>query len=77
MDDEVWEMKTADIRIFGWMAAPRKFVAVFADYADSYKGKNAKRSYEDAKKKVIAFRNKLTLDNPKIATGTFDELVSV
>ncbi|HWN49995.1 MAG TPA: hypothetical protein VNO18_09230 [Xanthobacteraceae bacterium] len=42
MADEIWEMKTADIRIFGWMYQPRKFIAVFGDYADLYKGKIAR-----------------------------------
>src|SRR4051812_33740079 len=26
--DEVWEMKTADLRIFGWIYRPREFIAV-------------------------------------------------
>jgi hypothetical protein len=75
--DEVWEMKTADVRIFGWMYQPLRFIAVFGDYADLYKGKNAPRSYDDAKQKVIKERNNLDLDEPKFATGTFDELVSI
>jgi hypothetical protein len=77
MVDEVWEMKTADIRIFGWMYQPRKFIAVFGDYADLYKGKNKTRSYEDARRRVKAERTALDLDEPKFVTGTFDELVSV
>jgi hypothetical protein len=36
-EDEVWEMKTADLRIFGWMYLPRYFIAVFGDYADHQK----------------------------------------
>jgi hypothetical protein len=75
--DEVWEMKTPDIRIFGWMYQPRKFIAVFGDYADLYKGKNRRRSYEDARRRVKRERDRLDLDHPKFATGTFDELVSV
>lgn len=77
VDDEVWEMKTADIRIFGWMYRPRKFMAVFGDYADLYKGKNHRRSYEDARRRVKRERDALDLDPPKFARGTFDELVSV
>jgi hypothetical protein len=77
MKDEVWEIKTPDIRIFGWMYRPLKFIAVFGDYADLYKGKGASKSYEDAKKRVKAERDKLDLDQPKYTTGTFDELVSV
>jgi hypothetical protein len=77
LSDEVWEMKTADTRIFGWMYKPLRFVAVFGDYADLYKGKSRKFSYEDAKKRVLAQRNKLDLDLPKYVTGAFDELVYV
>jgi hypothetical protein len=75
--DEVWEMKTVDIRIFGWMYQPRNFIAVFGDYADLYKGKHAKRSYEDARRKVKRERDQLDLDQPKFVTGTFDELVCI
>jgi hypothetical protein len=76
-EDEVWELKTVDLRVFGWMYQPRKFIAVFADYADLYKPPNARKSYRDAKAKVLAARRNLDLDEPKYATGTFDELISV
>ena len=75
--DEVWELKTADIRVFGWMYRPHKFIAVFGDYADLYKGRNALRSYEAARRRVTGARDALDLDLPKLATGTFDELVCV
>jgi hypothetical protein len=78
--DEVWEMKTADIRIFGWMYRPLKFIAVFGEHADLYKGSKGRRpvlSYEDARRRVMIERNSLDLDEPKYVTGTFDELVSV
>jgi hypothetical protein len=75
--DEVWEMKTLDVRVFGWMYRPLTFVAVFGDYADLYKGKTATRSYETAKADVIAARARLDLDLPKFTGGTFDELVSI
>ncbi|MGA8497220.1 MAG: hypothetical protein WB764_17170 [Xanthobacteraceae bacterium] len=77
MADEVWEMKTADIRIFGWMYRPLKFIAVFGDYADLYKGSKKTRTYEAARRRVVAERDRLNLDAPKLATGTFDELVSI
>lgn len=77
MNDEIWEMKTADIRVFGWIYKPLIFIAVFGDYADLYKGKNAKASYETAKQKVKALRANLELDEPKFTTGVFDELVRV
>ena len=77
MSDEVWEMKTADIRIFGWMCEPLKFIAVFGDYADNYKLRGRESAYDLAKRRVIRFRDCLDLEEPKIASGTFDALISV
>jgi hypothetical protein len=34
IQDEIWEMKTADIRVFGWIYRPLIFIAVFDDYTD-------------------------------------------
>jgi hypothetical protein len=75
MADEVWEQKTADLRMFGWMYRPRIFIGVFADYADDYKGKRAKKNYGDAKKRVLEARERIDLDEPKFQKGKFDELV--
>jgi hypothetical protein len=71
--DEVWELKTADLRIFGWIHKPRKFIAVLGGYADDYKARP--ELYDAARKMVIAARDELNLDPPKFATGTFDDLV--
>jgi len=75
--DEVWEAKTPDLRIFGWMYKPRTFVAVFGDYADLYKGRNPRKSYDAAVRRVVRTRNDLRLSAPKFVSGTFDELVCV
>jgi hypothetical protein len=77
MSDEVWEMKTVDLRIFGWLYKPCVFVAVFGDYADLYKPPNVKASYEAARRRVMQVRDNLDLDEPKFATGVFDDLVHV
>jgi hypothetical protein len=75
--DEVWEMKTPDIRIFGWLYRPLRFVAAFGDYADLYKGTGRTRSYSDARERVKRMRAELDLDEPKFASGKFDDLVCV
>jgi hypothetical protein len=75
--DEVWEMKTADIRIFGWMYKPAVFIAAFGDYADLYKGPRKTASYDSAVRKVKTYRDNIDLNSPKFATGNFDELVCV
>lgn len=78
-ESETWEMKTPDLRIFGWIYRPKIFIAVFGDYADLYKGKNRSvkpiASYAKAVRRVLAARTKLDLDEPKCASGVYDELV--
>lgn len=73
--DGVWELKTADLRIFGWMYRPCEFIAVCGGYADDYKEPTITRYYEDDKRAVIDARNTLPLDPPKCVIGAFDELV--
>lgn len=75
--DEVWEFKTADLRVFGWMVEKRKFVAVLGDYADLYKPPNQKASYSNAKLKVMRARDNLDLDEPKFITGVYDAIVNL
>lgn len=75
--DEVWEFKTIDLRIFGWIYRPNIFIGVFGDYADSYKSGRARKSYDDAVKIVKAKRDRIRLDEPKFARGTFDDLVHI
>jgi hypothetical protein len=75
--DEVWELKTADIRVFGWMYKPCVLIAVFGDYADYYKGPASRGNYTAAINKVKKERRNLDLDEPKVTGGTFDELVCV
>jgi hypothetical protein len=76
--DSVWEMKSVDLRIFGWMHKPRCFVAVFGGLADDYKSQNGnspKESYDKARERVVWIRDRLGLDNPKFVTGDYDALV--
>jgi hypothetical protein len=77
LKDEVWELKTADTRVFGWMHRPCVFIAVFGDAADLYKYPTRRKSYEDARAKVISARDRINLDHPKLTGGTFDDLVCV
>lgn len=74
----VWEMKTADLRIFGWIYRPRVFVAAFVGYADDYKqqGENPpKEDYGEARDRVIWLRDRLDLDLPLFVTGEYDAIV--
>jgi hypothetical protein len=71
--DEVWELKTADLRVFGWMVEKSKFIAVLGDYADFYKSRNPRASYESAKAKVISARDNIKLNEPKFITGVYPD----
>jgi hypothetical protein len=76
-EDEVWEFNTIDLRIFGWIYRPNIFIGVFGDYADLYKVGRRRKSYDDAVQCVVSRRNRIPLDEPKFATGKFDDLVFV
>lgn len=73
--DNVWELKTDDLRIFGWMYRPKEFIAAIGDYADDYKEPKKTKTYAKSKSDVIAARDALPLDEPKYTPGEFDELV--
>jgi hypothetical protein len=71
----VWELKTENLRIFGWMYQRRKFIAVCGGYADDYKEPTKVKFYADDKRTVMVKRNALPLDGAKFVLGDFDELV--
>jgi hypothetical protein len=74
----VWEMKTADLRVFGWLWRPKVFIAAFAGLADDYKsqdGNSPKESYAEARDRVVWIRDRLDLDPPPFVTGAYNGLV--
>src|ERR1700730_18702019 len=73
--DEGWEIKTADLRIFGWMYRPREFIAVRGGYTDDYKEPTKIKNYADDRREVVRARDSLPLDGDKYAKGDFDDLV--
>jgi hypothetical protein len=73
--DAVWEMKTADLRLFGWMYRPREFIAVRGGYTDHYKEPTKIKNYADDRRAVVTARDALPLDGEKYAKGDFDGLV--
>jgi hypothetical protein len=73
--DGVWELKTADLRLFGWMYRPLEFIAVCGGYTDDYKEPTKTKNYADDRRSVIAARNALPLDGLKFVKGEFNELV--
>lgn len=65
-EDGVWEMRTPDIRIFGWFPNKDCFVAVFGDDASRIKDHGLYAGYRD---QVVRARNDLDLDEPKYLDG--------
>jgi hypothetical protein len=61
-----WELKTEDVRIFGWFAMKSHFVAVGGELKRYLK---RARQYGPHVLRVTNFRNALELDEPKAITG--------
>lgn len=64
--DGVWELKTADVRVFGWFAQIDQFVAVVADTAWRIKEHGLYAGYAGD---VDRFRDAIDLDPPKFVPG--------
>jgi hypothetical protein len=62
----VWELKTPDIRIFGWFMRKDCFVAVFGDWADQVKDHDLYRGYRIA---IRRLRRELKLDDDFCVQG--------
>lgn len=56
----IYELKTTDIRIFGWFWRPRQFIAVSGEMKKTLKGR-----YDIYRKNAVATRESLDLDEPK------------
>jgi hypothetical protein len=62
----VWELKTADIRIFGWFTVQDCFVGVVADDATRVKRHKLYHGYAG---EVVRFVEALDLNSPKYLVG--------
>ena len=65
--DGVWELKTPDLRIFGWFHQRDCFIGVIGDTADRIKQYHLYEGY--SRVEVVGFRNALDLDEPKYIPG--------
>lgn len=66
IDNGAWELKTADVRLFGWFAAKDCFVCTAGDTKFRVKTIGLVPGYRD---EVVRFRDALALDEPKFVTG--------
>ncbi|WP_062176419.1 hypothetical protein [Sphingopyxis sp. C-1] len=64
--DGVWELKTADLRIFGWFAQKDCFIVCDCDTTLRVKQMSLYRGYRD---QAVRFRERLDLDEPKFVAG--------
>lgn len=65
-DNAVWELKTPDIRVFGWFLKKDCFVAVFGDWADRVKEHDLYRGYRIA---IRRLRRELNVDDTLCVQG--------
>jgi len=64
--DGIWELKTADLRMFGWFTTKDHFLGVDADLTDRIKKLKLYRPYCD---QAVRYRDGLPLDPPKFVPG--------
>jgi hypothetical protein len=65
--DGVWELKTSDLRMFGWFPKKDCFIGAVADDATKIKTHNLYRGYVNVTTR--RFREALELDEPKFVHG--------
>lgn len=66
LGDGVWQLKTADVRIFGWFVGRDCFIASDGALARDVKARKAYRPFAE---QAVRFRNALLLDEPKFTPG--------
>lgn len=66
IDRGVWELKTPDVRLFGWFALKDCFVCTFGNTKNRIKEYGLVGGYRD---QTVRMRDKLDLDSPKFVTG--------
>ncbi|WP_407180571.1 hypothetical protein [Bradyrhizobium sp. STM 3562] len=74
-DNAVWELKTPDVRIFGWFMSKDCFVAVFGNWTDTIKDHDLYRGYRIA---IRRLRRELGIDATLCVEGVApDDVLSV
>jgi|SRR5579871_415745 len=74
-ENAVWELKTPDIRIFGWFMAKDCFAAVFGNWADTIKDHDLYRGYRIA---IRRLRRELGIEATLCVNGNSpDDVISV
>jgi hypothetical protein len=66
LSNGVWELKTADLRLFGWFPYKDFFIVSACNHTEQVK---LLRLYRPYCEEAVRFRNALELDEPKFITG--------
>ena len=66
IDNGIWELKTPDIRLFGWFHAKDCFICTHGNTAHNTKANNLYAGYRD---NAVWLRGQLDLDDPKFVPG--------
>lgn len=66
LGDGIWQLKTADLRLFGWFVKKDAFIVSDCDDAGRIKQSNLYRGYCE---QAVRRRNALELEEPKYLTG--------
>lgn len=66
ISDGIWELKTADLRLFGWFYKKDCFIGHAANITETIKQHNLYHGYAG---EVARFRDLLLLDEPKFVPG--------
>lgn len=73
LGQHIFEFRPLDVRIFGWFAEKRHFIATAAELKDKLDSKKQKKStnalYKPFVDGAVSVRNALPLDAPKCITG--------
>lgn len=66
IDHGIWELKTADVRLFGWFHTIDCFICTHGNTAHNTKIHDLYRGYRD---NAVWLRDQLDLDEPKFISG--------
>jgi hypothetical protein len=70
----VWEMKTPDLRIFGWFLERNAYVAVYGDWADRIKDFGLYRGYSIGVRRI---RREMAADELCVRGVSPDDVISI
>jgi hypothetical protein len=71
-ENGVWELKTKDIRFFGWFPIKGTFIAAQVGSAFQCKDRGLYNGY---KNEVVRIRNSLNLDEPQYIIGEYSDVL--